>query len=100
MEAGGTFMQGKNKKYTLLIAGIFILLFTAGSVAEFYVDYEWFSLYGGAVIFLRLFFTKFYVHAAFMLLFIALFFLNFLLIRIMGGKGRIFTANILDRLRL
>ena len=93
-------MQGKNKKYALLTGGVLIFLFAAGSISDFYVDYQWFSLYGGAVIFWRLFFTKINVHAAFMLLFIALFFLNFLLIRIMGGKGRIFTANILDRLRL
>ncbi|MBN1533478.1 MAG: UPF0182 family protein [Spirochaetes bacterium] len=88
------------KKHILILAGIVILYIAASSVAEFYFDYRWFGIYGGEVIFWRLLTTKFYVHTFFSLAFIALFFLNFLLIRLLGGSGRIFTAKILDRLKM
>ena len=86
-----------------LIWGIFIFIiayFFVQIISTLYVDFEWFRSYGQLEIFWTLFFTKFNVHAIFSALFIILFFLNFLLIRIIGGKGRIFTQNILDRLQL
>ncbi len=88
------------KQHIWIIAALVFLYISASSIADFYMDYQWFMMYGGEVIFWRLMMTKFYVHTAFAVIFIALFFLNFLLIRILGGKGRIFTANILDRLKL
>jgi len=89
-----------NKK-VLWFLGIFIVLyFSLGSISEFYVNYEWFGINNGLNIFWILFFSKFNVGTAFTIFFILLFFLNFLLIRVLGGKGRIFTNNILDRLQI
>ncbi|HRZ28345.1 MAG TPA: UPF0182 family protein [Spirochaetota bacterium] len=90
----------KNKKIivplTIIIAAYIVISLTA----DFYADYQWFNVNRGVSVFWVLFMTKFEVQGMFSLAFIALFSLNFLLIRIMGGKGRIFTNNILDRLRV
>ena len=82
------------------MAAFFIVYFTLGSTATFFTDYEWFNINKGLDIFWVLFITKFNVSIIFGIIFVALFALNFLLIRVLGGKGRIFTTNILDRLRL
>ncbi len=89
-----------NKRIIWLLVAFFILYFTLGSSSTFYTDYEWFNVNQGLHIFWVLFFTKFNVSVIFALVFIALFFLNFLLIRALGGKGRIFTSKILNRLQL
>jgi len=86
-----------------MIWGLFIFIiayFIVQIASSFYIDYEWFKSYDQLGVFWTLFFTKFNVQALFSLFFIILFFLNFLIIRIIGGKGRIFTQNILDRLKL
>ena len=89
-----------NKKYIWIVGAFILLYFSASYIAGFYADYQWFNAYNGTVIFWKLFLTKFYVHSSFSTLFIILFFLNFLLIRLLGGKGRIFTSNILEKLQL
>lgn len=81
---------------TIFIAAYALISLTSG----FYADLEWFRMYKGLKIFWVLFFTKFNVHLLFGLIFISIFSFNFLLIRILGGKGRIFTNNILSRLQL
>ncbi|HOO72406.1 MAG TPA: UPF0182 family protein [Spirochaetota bacterium] len=90
----------KNKKMIILITIIIASYILIAMSSGFYLDYQWFSINNGTGIFWTLFTTKFIVHAMFTVAFIALFFLNFLLIRLLGGKGRIFTSNILDRLRI
>jgi uncharacterized membrane protein (UPF0182 family) len=90
----------KNKRMMLLLILFIAVYAIIAMTAGFYVDYQWFDANGGLTIFWTLFTVKFQVHALFAAAFIALFFLNFLLIRLLGGRGRIFTANILDRLRL
>lgn len=89
-----------NKKFIWIIAAIILIYFAIGNLSGFYTDYEWFRINGGLKLFWILFFSKFNVGFFFTVLFVILFFLNFLLIRILGGKGRIFTNNILDRLKL
>ncbi len=80
---------------------IFILAyFLVQSMAGFYVDVQWFSSYNRLNVFWTLFYGKFYAAAVFFLLFVALFSLNFLLIRLIGGSGRIFSRNILDRIKV
>jgi uncharacterized membrane protein (UPF0182 family) len=89
-----------NKK---LIVGVvaFILVYALLSILSgIYADYVWFGMHRGLNIFKVLFFTKFNVHLLFGFIFIAIFSLNFLLIRLLGGKGRIFTSTILNRLQL
>jgi len=89
-----------NKK---LISGLVVFIFiyfVVQMISGFYVDYEWFRIYGQLNTFWTLFLTKFNVQSIFTVVFILLFFMNFLLIRIIGGKGRIFTRNILDRLQI
>ena len=89
-----------DKKF-LWALGIFIIIyFLISMTSGFYVDYEWFNINDGLNIFWILFSTKFLVHALYAVIFIALFFLNFLLIKLLGGKGRIFTKNILDKLHV
>ncbi len=88
-------------KRTIWILVIFAVLYMLISfVSSFFIDYEWFRINEGLSIFWILFFTKFNVHSFFAVIFVALFFLNFLLIRILGGKGRIFTHNILSKLHI
>ncbi|MFC1670021.1 UPF0182 family protein [Spirochaetota bacterium] len=89
-----------NRKFVWIL-GIFIFLyFIIGYIANFYIDYEWFNINKTLQVFWVLFLTKFNVQLIFSIIFIILFSLNFLLIRILGGKGRIFTTNILDRLKI
>ena len=89
-----------NKKF-LWGLGIFLAVyFTVGSLANFYIDYEWFTIHRSLNVFWVLFLTKFNVHIMYSGIFAGIFFLNYLLIRVLGGKGRIFTGNILDRLQL
>ncbi len=89
-----------NKKYIIGIT-VFIIVYALITFSSgFYADMEWFRIYKGLNIFWVLFFTKFNVHILFGLIFIGIFSFNFLLIRILGGKGRIFTNNILNRLQL
>ncbi|HPC42227.1 MAG TPA: UPF0182 family protein [Spirochaetota bacterium] len=89
-----------NKKYIIGIT-VFVILYAMISFSSgFYADLEWFRMYKGLNIFWVLFFTKFNVHILFGLIFIGIFSFNFLLIRVLGGKGRIFANNILNRLQL
>ncbi|MBP7738579.1 MAG: UPF0182 family protein [Spirochaetes bacterium] len=81
---------------TVFVIAYALITFSSG----FYADLEWFRVYNGLKIFWVLFFTKFNVHFLFALIFIGIFSFNFLLIRLLGGKGRIFTNNILNRLQL
>ncbi|MFW5861286.1 MAG: UPF0182 family protein [Spirochaetota bacterium] len=89
-----------NKRFGWGIALVIILYIIIQLISKFYVDFRWFAIYDSLNIFWTLFFTKFNVHGAFSAAFIFLFFLNYLLIRLLGGRGRIFTNNILDRLQL
>ncbi len=90
-------MQKRTLIPVILIIMVFSLL---KSVSGFYIDYEWFKANGGLSIFWVMFFTKFNVHAIFSVIFIAIFLLNFLLMRILGGKGRLFSKNFLDRIQI
>jgi uncharacterized protein len=89
-----------NKKLLLGMALFIIIYALISYLSGFYVDYEWFRINRGLNIFWVLFFTKFNVHFLFALIFIGIFSFNFLLIRLLGGKGRIFTSNILNKLQL
>jgi len=89
-----------NKKLIFAITIFVIIYVILSSLSGFYTDYEWFRIYYGLEIFWVLFFTKFNVHLLFGLIFVGIFSFNFLLIRILGGKGRIFASNILSRLQL
>ena len=89
-----------NKKLIFAITIFVIIYVILSSLSGFYTDYEWFRIYNGLEIFWVLFFTKFNVHLLFGLIFVGIFSFNFLLIRILGGKGRIFASNILSRLQL
>lgn len=88
------------KKIIWLLVIFFVAYFLLQLISHFYLDFEWFRINNGLDIFWTLLFTKSRVHALFAVFFIALFFLNFLLMRALGGKGRIFTNNILDRMKL
>jgi uncharacterized protein len=89
-----------NKKLIVAITAVIIVYIILSSLSGFYADYEWFRIYHGLEIFWVLFFTKFNVHLLFGLIFVGIFSFNFLLIRILGGRGRIFASNILSRLQL
>ena len=89
-----------NKRFGWTIAIVIILYIIIQLISKFYVDFRWFDIYNSLDIFWTLFFTRFNVHGMFSVTFIILFFLNYLLIRLLGGRGRIFTNNILDRLQL
>ena len=89
-----------DKKILWIMSIFFIVFIGIKSLAGFYIDYEWFKANQGLQVFWVMFFTKFKVHGLFSVIFVALFLLNFLLIRILGGKGRIFTPNILDRIKI
>ncbi len=88
------------KKIIWLLVIFFLGYFLLQIVSHFYLDFEWFRINNGLNIFWTLLLTKFNVHALFTIVFIALFFLNFLLIRVLGGKGRIFSQNVLDRVKI
>ncbi len=87
-----------NKRLLWSIGAFIIIYFFISLIAGYYADYKWFANNKGTSIFWILYSTKFIVHTIFSVIFILLFFSNFLLIRIMGGKGRIFTKSILDKL--
>lgn len=89
-----------NRKLIYLLAAFMLLYFTIGGISDLYIDYQWFKANEGKEIFFTLFFSKFNVGLIFGIIFIALFALNFLVIRLLGGKGRIFTNNILDKLKI
>ncbi|MDH7553478.1 MAG: UPF0182 family protein [Spirochaetota bacterium] len=89
-----------NKKFLIALIVFMVIYILVYSVGNFYIDYRWFSIYNHLDIFWILFFSKFNVQTLFWGLFVGLFILNFVLIRILGGKGRIFTKNILDRIRI
>ncbi len=89
-----------DKKILWIMSIFFIVFIGIKSLAGFYIDYEWFRANQGLQVFWVMFLTKFQVHALFSAIFISLFLFNFLLIRILGGKGRIFTPNILDRIKI
>ncbi len=89
-----------NKRAVWVLAGFFVLYFLAKYLSNFYIDYEWFRLNNGLQVFWVLFMTKFNVQAIFGASFIGLFMLNFLLIRLLGGKGRFFVENFLDRIQI
>lgn len=89
-----------NKRPMIIIALVIAFYFLAKYVAEFYIDYEWFRLNEGLQVFWVLFMTKFNVQGIFGAIFIALFLLNFYLIRVLGGKGRLFVDNFLDRIQV
>ena len=89
-----------NKKLSLLLIIFIIGYLSIGYIADFYLDFEWFKANNGYDLFWTLLLTKFNVHLIFAIIFILLFSLNFILIRLLGGKGKIFTKNLLDRFNL
>jgi uncharacterized protein len=89
-----------NRKPIFIFIALVIFYFIAKYAAEFFLDYEWFKLNEGLEVFWVLFMTRFNVQALFGILFIGIFMLNFLLIRILGGKGRLFVDNFLDRIQV
>jgi len=89
------------EKRSILLAVIIVIAFSLLKyLSGFYIDYEWFRVNEGLPVFWIMFFTKFNVHAIFAGLFIGIFLLNFLLIKILGGKGRLFSQNFLDRIQI
>jgi len=89
-----------NKRAMSILIAVFVLYFLARYVSNFYIDYEWFKLNNGLQVFWVLFMTKFNVQMIFGVSFIGIFMLNFLLIRLLGGKGRFFVENFLDRIQI
>ncbi|MFA5519207.1 MAG: hypothetical protein WDA74_08140, partial [Spirochaetota bacterium] len=89
-----------DKKFLWIMSIFFIVFIGIKSLSGFYIDYEWFKANQGLQVFWVMFLTKFKVHALFSVIFVGLFLLNFLLIRILGGEGRIFTPNFLDRIKI
>ncbi len=89
-----------NKKLAIGLTIFFLLYILIAFTSGFYIDYIWFKMYGGLTIFWVLLLTKFNVHLLFGVIFVGIFSLNFLLIRILGGRGRIFASSILTRLQI
>lgn len=89
-----------NKRFITILVSVIILYLVIKYISGFYIDYEWFRLNNGLQVFWVLFMTKFNVQMLFGISFIVLFMLNFLLIRILGGKGRFFMENFLDRIQI
>ena len=89
-----------NKKLIYLLAGFAIVYLITSTAVNFYTDYVWFTINSGNVIFWTLFLSKFNIGLVFGIIFAVLFSINLLIIRLTGGRGRIFTRNILDRLRI
>ncbi|MBN2078814.1 MAG: UPF0182 family protein [Spirochaetes bacterium] len=89
-----------NKKLAVGLTIFFLLYILIAFTSGFYIDYIWFKMYGGLSIFWVLLLTKFNVHLLFGVIFVGIFSLNFLLIRVLGGKGRIFASSILTRLQI
>ncbi len=88
-----------NRAFFWIIGVIAALYFAIHLVAGYYVDYDWFKINGQLDVFWTLLFTRVNLHGLFAGAFILLFSLNFLLVRLIAGKGRIFSRNILDRLQ-
>ena len=84
----------------LILFIVIAAYFFIQSIAGFYVDLQWFGSHNQVNTFWTLFYGKFNVAVIFAFIFMSLFALNFLLIRVIGGSGRIFTRNILDRLQV
>ncbi|MCX7678370.1 MAG: UPF0182 family protein [Spirochaetes bacterium] len=86
------------------IIGIFLFVvvvyYSVRSIAEFYVEFKWFESYNQLKLFWTLFYGKFFVGLLFFFIFIGLFVFNFVLLRITGGSGRIFSTNILNKIRI
>lgn len=89
-----------NKRFLSILLIVIILYVVVKYISNFYIDYEWFRLNQGLQVFWVLFMTKFNVQMLFGISFIILFMLNFLLIRLLGGKGRFFVENFLDRIQI
>ncbi len=89
-----------NKRMLFGLIVFFVLYFLAKYISGFYIDYEWFRLNEGLQVFWVMFMTKFNVQAIFGALFIFLFLANFILIRLLGGRGRFFSENFLDRIQI
>ncbi len=89
-----------DKRITFGLVIFFILYFLAKYISGFYIDYEWFRINDGVQVFWVMFLTKFNVQAIFGGIFIFLFLLNFVLIRLLGGRGRFFSENFLDRIQI
>jgi len=89
-----------NKRFLSILLTVFVLYLIVKYISGFYIDYQWFNVNNGLQVFWVLFMTKFNVQMFFGISFIVLFMLNFLLIRILGGKGRFFVENFLDRIQI
>jgi len=89
-----------NRKIVIAFITLLIFYIIAKLTASFFIDYEWFKANDGLAIFWVMFFTKFNVQIIFGCIFIILFMLNFIVIRIIGGKGRFFSPNFLDRINI
>ncbi len=89
-----------DKKFFYIFTGFIVIYFILKFLSGFYIDYLWFEQNAGLSVFWVLFMTKFNVQALFGIIFIVLFLLNFLMIRLLGGKGWFFAENFLDRLKI
>ncbi|MCL1833007.1 MAG: UPF0182 family protein [Leptospirales bacterium] len=89
-----------NKKSITIFTILLVIYLIIKYTSNFYVDYEWFKINNGTNIFWTLFFTKFNVQMIFGASFIGIFMLNFLLLGLLGGKGRFFVENFLDRIKI
>ena len=92
--------QFMNRKYVIIFIAAIVVYFILKYISGFYIDFEWFKQNGGLSVFWVLFMTRFNVQALFGTVFIVLFLLNFLMIRLLGGKGRFFAENFLDRIQI
>lgn len=89
-----------NKKFALLTIVVFLIFFVLSNISEFYLDYQWFKMYDKLDTFWILFFSKFNIHLLFSFIFAILFLLNFGIMRLTGGKQRIFTSHIMNTLHI
>jgi uncharacterized membrane protein (UPF0182 family) len=89
-----------NKKSIIIFTILLVVFLIIKYTSNFYIDYEWFKINNGTNIFWTLFLTKFNVQMIFGASFIAIFMLNFLLLGLLGGKGRFFVENFLDRIKI
>lgn len=88
-----------NKRFIGLLVIFFLLYFLTAFISEFYIDYEWFRINEGLTVFWVLFFTKFNVHILFSVIFVFIFFLNFIIIKFLAGKGGIFSGPFLQKIQ-
>ncbi|MCU0821310.1 MAG: UPF0182 family protein, partial [Spirochaetes bacterium] len=89
-----------NKRFLWIMVIFIAVYFILQIVSNYYLDYRWFVINNYENVFWILLLTKFNVHGIFSVSFTAIFFLNFLLMYLLGGKGRIFAKNILDKIKL